>query len=311
MTLNYGDIVRRAWQITWNHKILWLFGILAGLGGGGGNVNFNQNFGGGGGTGTPTDLPRIFEQFTGRLDETTVLLIVIGAIVAVIVLAIAFLVLSIIGRGGLIGGVQLADRKNAVTLGEAWQLGLKYFVPVLLIGLAVFVLNLVIGAASLFAALTICLAPLACVLGLLSIPIAVIAYFAQIAVVTENLPAPAAASRAWQIIRDNFGTILVLGLIVFGVSFVVGLVLAAPFILIAGGLVVSLLAGASGEAPQVGNTGALLAGLCLLAYLPVVIVLGGILQSWVTATWTLAYERLTGRAAASIMPAPAPVPPSL
>ena len=31
MSLNYSDILRRAWQITWNNKILWLFGILAGL----------------------------------------------------------------------------------------------------------------------------------------------------------------------------------------------------------------------------------------------------------------------------------------
>ncbi len=304
MSLNYSDILRRAWQITWNNKILWLFGILAGLGGGG-SFNFGQNVGGGGGPGgTPTDLPSLFERFTGGFDENVALAMIIGVIVVVIVLAIAFLILSIIGRGGLIGGVQLAERQNKVTFGEAWRLGLKYFMPVLLIGLAVFVLNLLIGAMSFFAALTVCLAPLACVLSLLSIPIGVIAYFAQIAAVTENLSAGAAASRAWQIVRDNFGAIFMLGVFVIGLSLVVSFILALPFVLIAGGLFVAAVAQASSEAPQFGNAGLLAGGLCLVAYLPVVLILGGILQSWITAAWTLAYEQLTGRAAGGVPAAP-------
>lgn len=300
MTLNYSAILNRAWKLTWNHKILWLFGILAGLGGGGG-VSFNQNFGGGPSGGTTTDLSRVWERFSGRFDEAVVLAILIGVVILVIVLAVATLILSIIGRGGLIGGVQLADRKNAVTFGEAWRIGVKNFVPVLLIGLVVFVLNLAVGTMSLFAAATICLAPLACVLSLLSIPIAVIAYFAQIAVVTENLSAAAAASRAWQVIKANFGAILILGLIVFGVSLVVGFILAAPFFFIGASLLVGLFALASGDAPQIGNATLLISGLCFVAYLPVVIVIGGILQAWVTAAWTLAYEQFTGRAGAAVL----------
>ena len=43
MTLDLGGILRRAWAITWNHKILWIFGILAGLAGGGGSGGDNAN----------------------------------------------------------------------------------------------------------------------------------------------------------------------------------------------------------------------------------------------------------------------------
>lgn len=28
--MNYTDILKKAWNIVWKHKILWLFGLLAG-----------------------------------------------------------------------------------------------------------------------------------------------------------------------------------------------------------------------------------------------------------------------------------------
>ena len=28
--MDFGEILSRAWQIIWKHKILWVFGILAG-----------------------------------------------------------------------------------------------------------------------------------------------------------------------------------------------------------------------------------------------------------------------------------------
>lgn len=31
MKLNIGKILTRSWQIIWKHKILWVFGILAGF----------------------------------------------------------------------------------------------------------------------------------------------------------------------------------------------------------------------------------------------------------------------------------------
>ena len=44
MNFNFGEILTRAWQITWKYKVLWIFGILAGCTNGGGG-------GGGGGVG--------------------------------------------------------------------------------------------------------------------------------------------------------------------------------------------------------------------------------------------------------------------
>ena len=53
--IDIGKILKRAWHILWNYRILWLFGVLLALtsgGGGGGNgggnggssnYNFNSN----------------------------------------------------------------------------------------------------------------------------------------------------------------------------------------------------------------------------------------------------------------------------
>ena len=39
---NFGEVLTRAWQIIWKHKVLWIFGILASCarGGGGGPAGY-------------------------------------------------------------------------------------------------------------------------------------------------------------------------------------------------------------------------------------------------------------------------------
>ena len=63
MSFNFGEVLTRAWQIIWKHRVLWIFGILASCGRGGGGGN-----GGGGNSGFQTQGPDInvppqLEQF--------------------------------------------------------------------------------------------------------------------------------------------------------------------------------------------------------------------------------------------------------
>ena len=46
MKFNFGEVLTRAWQITWKYKVLWIFGILAGCtnGGGGGGGGGNSGY---------------------------------------------------------------------------------------------------------------------------------------------------------------------------------------------------------------------------------------------------------------------------
>jgi hypothetical protein len=79
---------------------------------------------------------------------------------------------------------------------------------------------------------------------------------------------------------------LILGL---GVSLIGGLIIGLPIILIVGPAVVGAISGSN----QVLGGGLLVTGLCFVAYLPVLIVLNGILQSYIRSAWTLTYLRLT------------------
>jgi hypothetical protein len=241
--------------------------------------------------------------------------VVIGLICLGLLLALVAIALGVIGRGGLIGGVQRANATGKVSFGEAWSIGLKHFWTLFLIGLVVglvtflaVVLTVVPGAiltAVTFGLGALCLVPLICVLSILSIILGVVAYFAQIAAVVENLSVGEAISRAWQVIQANLGSIIVLGLILIVLSGIIGFVLALPFIAIVVPAVFGFISLASGDAPALGNTSLIVAGLCFVIYLPILILLQGILQTWVTAAWTLAYEHFTGRSASGVPAAPA------
>ena len=49
--MDYAGILKRAWNVTWNHKILWLFGLFAGASAGVNGNSFNtSSFNNGGST---------------------------------------------------------------------------------------------------------------------------------------------------------------------------------------------------------------------------------------------------------------------
>jgi hypothetical protein len=301
MTLDLGGILRRAWTITWNHKILWLFGILAGLAGGGGNPGNNNNF-------RDTfqydfssgELPPAMRDRFGDVDPNIVLAILLGLACVALIIALVLFVIGVVARGGLIGGIRLADTQGRVTFGQAWSIGVRKFWTVLVIGLIVFVVGILITAISV---VSICLTPLACLGFLIVAVLGVFTQLAQIAAVVDDLSFGDALSRALQFVSNNLVNVLVLGLILVIIQAVVGFVIALPIIAVVFPAAAAIFIGASNEAQTVATTAMALACLCLVAYVPIIIVLGGILQTWTTSAWTLAYQQLTGRA-------PAPAAPS-
>ena len=116
MTFNFGEVLTRAWQITWKYKVLWIFGILAGCtnGGGGGS-------GGGGNSGystgpsdqnLPPELQRFFYQMENFVDwvaDNLWLFIAIMVLVFLVLMVISIF-LGTIGRIGLIKGSYEAEQ---------------------------------------------------------------------------------------------------------------------------------------------------------------------------------------------------------
>ena len=234
MSLDYGNLLSRAWQITWKHKVLWIFGILAGLGNGGGPPgDGGNNDGGRPSSGFEFGYPQ-FDQWINQIDQAALVAIVLGLICLALLIAVALIALQVIGRGGLIGGVLKADADQAVTFGETWQVGVSKFWTLFLIGLIPGLVSLllaiiVIAPGVILSVLTLglgflCLIPLVCLLAIGGVILNIIAYFAQIAAVAENLGVLDALRRAWAVITANVGNIVVLGLIVLAVGFFAGLI---------------------------------------------------------------------------------------
>ena len=307
MNFDFGGTLRRAWQITWQHKILWLFGIFSAIAGGA-SLNFNNSrprfsFD----PSNPIPFPRVQRLFP-NLDQTAIIAIALGLLCVGLVIAITLYVLHVIGRGGLIGGIQLADTTGQVTFGQAWGIGVKHFWTVLLIGLIVAIVAGLFGAASTFLTFTVCLAPLGCLGFLLTAMLSVFTYLAQIAAVTENLSFVDALTRAWQVVQRNLAPVALLALLLVIIAVVAGLLVALPLTIAIIPLTVAFVAYANGNAGT-ASVSALVAGLCFVLWIPVLIVVHGILQTWLISAWTLAYCQLGSQPGSAVAPAaPAPLP---
>jgi hypothetical protein len=298
--MDYADVLKRAWGITWKNKGLWILGILAACTGGGGGGGGSSSYQSSGYRVSGDEFPGL-QRFFDNIPEETLILIAVAVGVIILLLVLAFLVLGILGQAGLIAGVSHADEAGSVTLAEAWRLGRPHFWRLLGAGLLVFgvaiALAFIVGIPlALFAGLTLglgvlCILPLVC----LAIPIALLANiyitFVQNSIVLEGTPVMSSFRRAWEVFRANIGTAIVMGLILLVGGFIAGLIIAAPLIAVA---LPALLAFSLGGEQGV-QTGTLVAVACGLVYLPVMVLLNGILQTFVSGSWTLTYRRLIAK----------------
>jgi hypothetical protein len=303
--MDYGNMLSHAWQLTWRHKVLWIFGLLAALGSvGNGGTNWRLSS-----DQTGVTIPPAVQQQFERPEF--VLFAVVAAFVALAVV-LALIVITTIARAGLIGGIARAEEQGRVTFREAWSIGTHYFwrmvgialmliVPALAFGLLAVLL--VLATFGLGALLVI---PLACVLALAYIPFAIVAHFAQFAVVLDDLGVGDAFRKGWAVLQTNLGPIIVLGLLIIVIGFVVGLLIFSAFLALA--LPVAAMLAVGGARLDVLVIAS--AAVAFLLYLPIALVLSGILQTWTTAAWTLAWKHFTGaaRVATTTVPPAMPIP---
>jgi hypothetical protein len=239
-----------------------------------------------------------YQPMINNIPEWQIALIVGIILLAVLFLVVLVIFLSTIGRVGMIRGTVQADRgADRLAFGELFSGSLPYF-------WRVFGLNLIVGLAFALAVIIVvvplaisiiglvCLIPLICLLVPIGWFVSVLTEQANIAIVTENLGLMDGLKRGYEVLRANLGPMIVMWLIlVLGVSLVGGLIIGIPIALIVGPAVIGAF---SGNETALGG-GLLVSGLCLVAYLPVMIVANGILQSFIRSAWTLTYLRLTGK----------------
>lgn len=306
MNFNFGEVLSRAWQIVWRHKVLWIFGIFAGCSRGGGG-----NSGGSGNTGFETQSPNLPPEvlrWFEIIQENLMLILVLG-----LTLICLFWILSIflgtIGRIGLIRGTSRADDgATDLIFGQLFSESLPYFwrvfglsllmaIPFLVVIAVVFagVLAFVVSASgagdeALFG--LVAMVPLviacACILVPIMIVIGLIVRQAERAIVLENMSVFPALSRGWDVFRNNLGPIIVMAVILFIINLAVSFVIAIPVFLI---VLPTMFAFIAGEAQNWTPLAVMGVGLCL--YIPVSLVLNGIAIAFAESAWTLTYLRLT------------------
>ncbi len=132
----------------------------------------------------------------------------------------------------------------------------------------------------------LCILPLLCILIPISWGVMVVIEQANAAIVLEDLGIGDGLRRGWEVVKANIGTMILMALILFIGSAVVGIVLAIPLIVAVVPLVI-------GSAAGVERTPLLIFGVCCAVYLPILLMLNGILTAYMQSAWTLTYMRLT------------------
>ncbi|KAF0107571.1 MAG: hypothetical protein FD146_1605 [Anaerolineaceae bacterium] len=285
--LHYGEVLGRAWEIIWKFKILWLFGILSSCGG---NYSSSSNSYRTTSGELPPGLQEWMERFTALLKNPG---FVAGLVAVALIYLAAVVFLGYVGSIGLIrGGYQAERGAKQLKFGELFKGSLPYFwrvfgmnflVIFILLVLLIVPMICMIGAANL-------LYPLFCVWAfvfiVLALGVGMVLTFATPAIVIENLGISKGWKRGWDLVLDNFGAILVMTLIMFAIGLGVGIVLIAPIVVALYPAVMAIQAGST-DLSQF-NT----AGIIVLIYLPVYLLVNGILTAYSWSVWTLTFLRL-------------------
>lgn len=327
--MQYGDIIKRAWRITWRHKALWVLGLFAGVSGcqgsGGGSG------GGGGSTGDvsgfdPGSLPRNLPGI-GDLERLIPMLIV-----GTVVLFFAWVIWALLGmaaRGGLVYAVNQAEQGNKIPLSEAWGVGFSYFWPVLglsiLLALPMWIIGIGIAAGvllplvgSLAAGREPGVELVAPVCGsiALGLPLLAIATFvfgllylvALRYVVLGRMRVLESVGAAWSAFRARFKDMLLMWLINWGLNFAAGIVIGIPLAIIGVAMLVP------GVLSARGGDWSGVVGIALL-FVAVAIVVSFLYTAiwgvFTSALWTVFFRRLTGMETPAEQPSqPLPQPPA-
>ncbi len=325
--MDYGRVLKRAWEITWRWKILWILGFLATLGSGGGP---GSSSGSSSYTTNGDEWTRWWDQtFHGPEFPAGVIAAIVGIGCLALIIGIAIWVVSVIARGGLIAGVQQVEEEGQTSFGQAWRAGVRRFwslfgisflaaIPIIIlvvVGIVVLIVMLAGSglafeeswAAGGFGILTslLCGGVLCCGMAIVAVVLQQIRIYAERAAVLEELGWIEAFVRAWNVLRANLGDTIVFWAIFFAIG--IGLFIAVSVVLVAVAAPFAAIGANVGPGPWLV---APIVGGGLIAII-VGSLIGAVVETFTSATWTLAYREMTGldvAPAAASTAAPLPDP---
>ncbi len=343
--MNHWNLFKESWRIFWRHPALWLFGLLAALGGGF-NPRYNFNFNFGSTNFNPGALDRYFNQYGPQLRqmpaEARALLeqifsgqsqlfstfVVIGIVWAIL----AFLLVTY-ADGALMGMVNTIGGGQKASLGFGFRAGAKRFLPLLavrfLLALPVLVLaiiggivasQLVLGSlqdqgpAQFFSRTFTAVSGLGALAFIAGLLMAAIGVSAERAVVIDEMPIWPSIVKGWKFLWGKFGDYFTIALLFIGIAIVVGIIFACVLVPILCG-VLGLGAASSINAFRQGGANIVTGLFVLLGPTLLVVILLGLLVAilanvFTSSVWTLAYRDWNKPAQPAAVTA-APVAPAI
>ncbi len=308
--MDFGEVLTKAWKIIWKFKVLWIFGILTscgqGNGGNGGGANSGIRFSGNG-ENLPPGFQQFFynlEYFFNQIQAWQIITIILGFFLLAIIISAIMAAINTVGRIGMIQGTVAAE-EGAETLNfmELFNRGKPFFWRIFAFNLlatlafvAIVLLLLIpfIGITAItFGIGLLCLLPFICILIPVGWLVNVILEQANIAIVVEDLNILDGLKRGWQVFQDNIGNVIVMALILGIGGGILGIILALPIFLLIAPVIIGVIAGSATGSDFLFGGGIAMALLCFATFLPILILLQGVLQAYIKTTWTLTYLRLT------------------
>lgn len=305
--MDYFEILKRAWKVTWKYKALWVLGFFVGAGGGGGgnggSSGSNFSTGSGDTSGSGQALADAWVQAERWMVEHVVLIAVVAAVL--VLLGFVMWALSIAARGGLIHLVNEAEQNRDVRLGKGWSVGFSFWgrnfmiglvlgLPLLLIVLGMSAVILVplisaagsasdVAAAGGFTSLCCGIPLLIVVIFVAALFVSIISELAMRYAVLDDITFGQSISRAWSDLWAKRGVwvmwlVMLLPGVAYGVvTAVVSLVFILPavFLLIAGKFL---------------TAAALIVLVAFVLMLP-----GAVYGTFVSSAWTIFFRQMTGK----------------
>jgi len=311
--VDYFGILKKAWNVTWKYKMLWVLGLFAGAGSGGSSIGGSSNYSGNTGAGSSPSV----DQLTRWATENVALIAV--AVGLLVVIGVVWWILSIAAQGGLVHGANEAAEGRTPSLKASWGVGFARWGRTFMIGFVLgipvavvaVVMSLVLVAmigggaatgdeAAIGAALAggMCLVlPIFVVLIIaISLIIGIVYQLALRYGVLDDVTFGQAIKRGWDDLWAKRGA-FVMFLVMLLPGFAIGMIMllfTLPFM-------VPAIAFAFAE--KFVMAGAMFVLMALVALVP-----NAIYGTFMSSAWTIFFRQMTGREP-SAKPAPAYAPP--
>ncbi|MDR3686290.1 MAG: hypothetical protein P4L93_04960 [Coriobacteriia bacterium] len=330
--MEYGQIIKKAWRITWRYRFLWVLGIFAGITGwggqGSGGYSPGQSFGSGstssGGSSTSPFSGGQLQQLSSTASRWIPVLIAAGLIW--IVFALFMWVLNLAAQGGLVWAVNEIEDGRTPQLGSAWKQGFSRLWSVLGLGILVqlpllVALLLLVAAVGVPIALAVArggsgavgaILPVcgSLVIGIplilvMSFVLGIVYVIALRRIVLDGIGAIQSAKDAYKTFRARFKDTALMWLINWGLNVAAGLVVAIPIVIVT---LVLLVPGIAAAVARNWGLVALLVGVWIIVLIAVSLFYVAVWGTFTSALWTILYRRMTGREI--FVPQPGYIPPA-